>query len=158
MKVCRFSTPVWRFLSDAGGLMCTALRGYHCFVLHRRSIDRLVRKFPPRFSQIHAEHITSRYGVGYCEQLPDVPQEIEVVGYFCDDSLECVSVTVGGVLGRSDGNLYHITLSTEPHRRPEESNELIARAAPKPCCGLFLSAVPVFRLIKSRKEAREKLA
>ena len=132
-KLCVFLTPV----------------GYQCFVLCERSRQRLLAKYPPKFSQVEAHHITHEYGVAANSPLPVRPRQIEVVGYASDDSLECVVIKIDGQTHRPDGNVYHVTLSREPQRKARESNQLLTQAWQE-CGGLFLAADPHFRLIRKK--------
>lgn len=126
--------------------------GYQCFVLSERSRIRLLEKFPPKFSEVKAHHITYDFGVAVNAELPAVPEQIEVVGYASDDSLECLVVRVDGQLYRPDGNPYHITLSKEPHRHARESNDLLQKNWHK-TGAFFIAAEPQFRLIRKKKES-----
>lgn len=126
--------------------------GYQCFLLSERSRTRLLEKFPPKFREVKATHITHDYGVSATSELPVVPEQIEVVGYASDDSLECLVVRVDGQLYRPDGNPYHITLSKEPHRQARESNELLQKDWQK-TGSFFIAGEPQFRLIRKKKES-----
>lgn len=127
--------------------------GYQCFELTDGSRKRLLERFPPRFSQIEAQHITYDYGVSAAEKLPPTPKIIEVVGYASDDSIECVVVEVDGQVFRCDGQVYHVTLSREPHRRARESNDLL-KSEWKKEENLFLAAEPQFRVIQRAKRTQ----
>ncbi len=128
---------------------CISPTGYQCFLLTPGSRKRLLEKFPPKFSHVEADHITHEYGTTLSATLPPVPHVIEVVGYACDDSLECVAVTIDGQLRRTDGHIYHITLSREPNRRPKQSNELVENSR-EPAGKLFLAGEPHFRIIRKK--------
>jgi hypothetical protein len=101
-------------------------RGYQLFELTEESRNRLLKAYPPKFTDVVAEHITYRFGVARSVQLPALPNRIEVIGYICDDSLECVVVAVDGSYERPDGRVFHITLSKQSHRKARESNDVIA--------------------------------
>ncbi|MBY0547866.1 MAG: hypothetical protein K2W95_11260 [Candidatus Obscuribacterales bacterium] len=126
--------------------------GYQCFQLTERSRKRLLEKFPPKFSEVRANHITHDYGVSVTGELPAVPEQIEVIGYASDGSLECLVVRVDGQLYRPDGNPYHITLSNEPHRQAKESNELLEKGWQK-IGAFFIAGEPQFRLIRKKRES-----
>lgn len=122
--------------------------GYQCFELNQGSRERILERFPPKFSQVEAHHITYEYGVSYCVDLPPTPKIIEVVGYACDQSLECLVVSIDGEITRTDGLIYHITLSHQPERSARESNDLLQSNTWQNCGGIFLSGEPQFRVIK----------
>ena len=84
--------------------------------------DRLIARFPPKYENVIADHVTLRVGG---QDLPPKPAA-EVVGRADDgQSLECLVVELDGATGRPDGSTYHITWSLGPGRRPIESNDLL---------------------------------
>ena len=89
-------------------------------------------KFPPKFSIPEAHHVTLAYGISRDYSLPDLNQ-IKVVGYSSDCSLEALVVEIDGKTKREKNNpkmkegLYHITLSRELKRRPLEANDLVLK-------------------------------
>ena len=125
--------------------------GYQCFVLTERSRLRLLAKFPPKFTEVEAHHITHDYGVAVTCTLPSAPEQIEVIGYACDDSLECLVVRVDGQTYRPDGNVYHVTLSREPHRKARESNEMLQKDWQK-TPSFYIVGEPKFRVIRRKKD------
>lgn len=102
-------------------------RGYQHFKLIDSARENLLGKYPPKFVDVVAHHITYAYGVRRREPMPITPKSIEVIGYSSDDSLECLVVEVDGTYNRPDGGIFHITLSKEPHRAAKESNDVLAR-------------------------------
>ena len=84
--------------------------------------ERLLERFPPRYEEVIADHVTLRFG----SELPPKPGESRVVGR-CDDgqSLECLVVALDGTTDRPDGSTYHITWSLGPGRKAVESNEVL---------------------------------
>ena len=88
----------------------------------------ILKKFPPKFSDVKADHVTLEYGVPKDSPTPP-PATVIVVGYASDDSLEALAVTVDGELKRPDGKVYHITLSLDRSkgRTPVESAALLAQ-------------------------------
>lgn len=121
--------------------------GYQCYALTAGSRERLLEAYRPKFAKVTADHVTHNFGVPASEELPPEPRWIEVVGYACDDSLECVIVEVDGKLQRPDGGTYHITISREPHRQARESNDLIAGGWQNKS-GLFLAAKSEFKMLR----------
>src|SRR5688572_21480797 len=88
-------------------------RGYQLFELTEESRSRLLKAYPPKFTDVKADHITYRFGVTRSVPMPVQPHRIEVLGYICDDSLECVVVAVDDTYERPDGRVFHITLSKQ---------------------------------------------
>jgi hypothetical protein len=84
--------------------------------------DRLIARFPPKYENVIADHVTLRLGG---RDLPRKPAA-DVVGRADDgQSLECLVVELDGTTRRPDGSTYHITWSLGPGRRPIESNDLL---------------------------------
>src|SRR5437762_1212076 len=83
---------------------------------------RLLERFPPKYENVIADHVTLRVGA---TALPPKP-ESRVVGYADDGtSLECLVVELDGTTDRPDGSTYHITWSLGPGRNPIESNDVL---------------------------------
>lgn len=84
--------------------------------------ELLLQRFPPKYDEVVADHVTLRVGG---TQLPPTP-EAEVVGRADDnDSLECLVVKLDGTTDRPDGSTYHITWSLGPGREAVESNDVL---------------------------------
>jgi GNAT superfamily N-acetyltransferase len=101
---------------------------YLAYELDGKSRASLLEKFPPKFPDVVAHHVTVKHGVKHSDPLPEA-EPVKVVGYASDESLECAVVEVGGTTERPDGSTYHITLSLDRSkgRMPVESNELLAQ-------------------------------
>lgn len=87
--------------------------------------ESLLRRFPPTYANVVADHVTLR--VGATSDTP-LPREVdaEIVGRADDgDSLECLVVSLDGSTDRPDGSTYHITWSLGPGRKPRESNDVL---------------------------------
>ncbi|HXH53001.1 MAG TPA: hypothetical protein VNH53_06190 [Sphingomicrobium sp.] len=87
--------------------------------------DILLRRFPPRYDNTIADHVTLRTGAS--DETP-LPREVDarVVGHADDgDSLECLVVELDGTVDRPDGSIYHITWSLGPGRKARESNDVL---------------------------------
>ena len=101
---------------------------YQQFVLDQASKAKLLRRFPPKFSQSIAHHITEHFDVPADSGTPNKPHTVKVVGYASDEYLECVVCEVDGKLKAPDGRTYHVTLSLDPsHRESNDSNKVIAQ-------------------------------
>lgn len=96
--------------------------------LDRRQREQLLRRFPPRYADPIADHVTLRSNA-LGDPLPG-PVEAHIIGRADDrDSLEAMVVTVNGTCDRPDGSIYHITWSLDEAkgRRAKESNDLLKR-------------------------------
>ena len=83
---------------------------------------RLLERFPPRYENVIADHVTLRVGAS---DLPEKPVA-RIVGRADDGtSLECLVVELDGTTDRPDGSTYHITWSLGPGRRAVESNDVL---------------------------------
>jgi hypothetical protein len=90
---------------------------------HERS--ELLERFPPRYDNVIADHVTLRVGASSDTPLPRKPQA-RIVGRADDgNTLECLVVELDGTTGRPDGSTYHITWSLGPGREARESNDVL---------------------------------
>ena len=88
--------------------------------------DELLKRFPPRYANIVADHVTLKFG----DRAAVLPSETtgEIVGEADDGTgVQAMVVRIGGTTDRPDGSTYHITWSLAPGRRAKESNDVIAR-------------------------------
>ena len=93
--------------------------------LPREDRQRLLDRFPPKYENVVADHVTLRTGATPDTPLPRKPQA-EVVGRADDGkSLECLVVELDGTTDRPDGSTYHITWSLGPGRKARESNDVL---------------------------------
>jgi hypothetical protein len=92
----------------------------------------LLERFPTKYENVVADHVTLRTGATPETPLPR-EVEAEVVGHADDgDSLECLVVSIDGTTDRPDGSTYHITWSLGPGRRARESNDVLRDRGWKP--------------------------
>jgi len=85
----------------------------------------LLERFPPKYENVVADHVTLRVGATPATPLPRKP-EARIVGRADDaDSLECLVVELDGTTDRPDGSTYHITWSLGPGRKARESNDVL---------------------------------
>ncbi|HEU5068261.1 MAG TPA: hypothetical protein VFT61_08765 [Sphingomicrobium sp.] len=92
----------------------------------------LLDRFPPKYENVVADHVTLRTGA--TAETP-LPREVEaaIVGQADNgDSLECLVVSIDGTTDRPDGSTYHITWSLGPGRRARESNDVLRDRGWKP--------------------------
>jgi hypothetical protein len=85
----------------------------------------LLQQFPPRYSNVIADHVT------LCRTSADAPlpdrAEAEIVGRADDGAgVEAMVVRLNGTTDRPDGSTYHITWSLADGRAAKESNDVIA--------------------------------
>jgi 8-oxo-dGTP pyrophosphatase MutT (NUDIX family) len=99
---------------------------YTAYVLTDASRAKLLEKFPPKFPDVIAHHVTLKFGVPQDSAAPE-PADLKVVGYTADDSLEAAIVSVNGSTERPDGSTYHVTLSLDRSkgRKPVHSNAVV---------------------------------
>jgi hypothetical protein len=84
--------------------------------------ERLLRRFPPKYEYVIADHVTLSIGDGRLPAKPDA----RIVGRADDgDSLECLVVELDGTTDRPDGSTYHITWSLGLGRKAVESNDVL---------------------------------
>ena len=100
--------------------------------LQRDEREELLRRFPPKYENVIADHVTLRTGATPATPLPRKP-EARIVGRADDGkSLECLVVELDGTTDRPDGSTYHITWSLGPGRRARESNDVLRDRGWKP--------------------------
>jgi hypothetical protein len=87
--------------------------------------EALLQRFPPRYDEVVADHVTLRVGATPQTPLPRKP-EARIVGRADDgNSLECLVVELDGTTDRPDGSTFHITWSLGPGRKARESNDVL---------------------------------
>lgn len=97
---------------DAGWLLDAATRA------------ELLRRFPPRYANPIAHHVTAKPSPPPGERPPSVT--CRVVGRADDGAgVEAMVVEMDGATDRPDGCTYHITWSLEAGRKARESNDVI---------------------------------
>ena len=93
--------------------------------LDRDQRRELLLQFPPKFSEVIADHVTLSARVDRKSALPSESTG-EIVGRAEDGrGVEAMVVSIGGTTDRPDGSTYHITWSLEKGRRAKESNDVI---------------------------------
>jgi hypothetical protein len=94
--------------------------------LPRDERDSLLQRFPPKYANAVADHVTLRVGSTPATPLPREPETARIIGRADDgDSLECLVVELDGTTDRPDGSTYHITWSLGPDRKARESNDVL---------------------------------
>lgn len=86
---------------------------------------RLLARFPPKYEQVVADHVTLAAQVGAGAPLPR-ERSAEIVGISDDGAgVEALVVAIGGTNDRPDGSSYHLTWSLGEGREAVESNAVI---------------------------------
>lgn len=94
--------------------------------LDRSDRADLLARFPPRYPEVVADHIT----FGRVDGAPPMPtaDRARIVGRADDGAgVEAMVVEVSGTTERPTGGIYHITWSLAEGREARESNDAIAR-------------------------------
>ena len=119
-------------------------RGYTCYRLADTARVELMTVFVPRFPKMICEHVTHKFYVK--ENEPILNATVRLIGYKSCDGLECLVVEVNGNSVRSDGSLYHITLSYNPEA--VVADDIKAKAAEKGfnSCNTYIPAHSNFLL------------
>jgi len=94
--------------------------------LDRSQRGDLLERFPPRYSDVDADHVTLRTNAIRDPLPPEV--DARIIGRADDgDSLEAMVVRIDGTTDRPGGSIFHITWSLDKARgrQPRESNDLL---------------------------------
>jgi hypothetical protein len=87
--------------------------------------ERLLQRFPPKYENVVADHVTLSTGATAATPAPRKPKA-SIVGRADDGkSLECLVVELDGTTDRPDGSTYHITWSLGAGRKARESNDVL---------------------------------
>jgi hypothetical protein len=94
--------------------------------LDRGERAELLERFPPKYRNQVADHVTLAGKAGQDSALPQ-ENEGEIIGRADEGrGVEAMVVRIAGTSDRPDGSIYHITWSLEDGRRAKESNDVIA--------------------------------
>jgi len=100
--------------------------------LDRSQRDELLRRLPPKYRNVIADHVTLAARVEQATPLP-AALAAEVVGHIDDDhGVEALVVAIEGTTDRPDGSTYHLTWSLGPRRTAKESNDALANGPWQP--------------------------
>jgi hypothetical protein len=103
--------------------------------------DALLDRFPPRYAQVIAHHVTLKFGDR--EAQPPGETEAEIVGEADDGvGVQALVVEIGGITARPDGGCFHITWSLAPGREAKESNDVIAARGWRPVAPTPVRLIP----------------
>ena len=105
--------------------MSDATRFYTGWLLDAADRAALLERFPPRYEETVAHHVTLKFGDR--EARPPHEVEAEIVGVADDgQGVQALVVRIDGTTDRPDGSTYHITWSLAPGREARESNQVIS--------------------------------
>jgi hypothetical protein len=94
--------------------------------LDRTQRDALLQRFPPRYADPDADHVTLQAGAS--GPVPADPSSAVIIGHADDGAgLECMVVRLNGTTDRPDGSTFHITWSLDKAggRRAVQSNDVL---------------------------------
>jgi len=92
--------------------------------LDRSEREELLRRFPPRYPEAVADHVTLETTAETSPLPPEV--KAEIVGHADDGKgVEAMVVALDGTTDRPDGSTFHITWSLAGGRRAKESNDVL---------------------------------
>lgn len=115
--------------------------------LDRGQRAELLERFPPRYPDPDADHVTLAVGEER-RPLPG-PVDAKIVGH-ADDSrgLECLVVAINGSTDRPDGSTFHITWSLDKAggRKARESNDLLREQGWNPIADIIPVALEPAKL------------
>src|SRR4051794_12032436 len=93
--------------------------------LPRNERGQVLARFPPKYENVIADHVTLESGGTPGTPLPHEP-EARIVGQADDGrSLECLVVELDGTTDRPDGSTFHITWSLGVGRNARESHDVL---------------------------------
>ncbi|HET6526888.1 hypothetical protein [Sphingopyxis sp.] len=94
--------------------------------------ETLLMRFPPRYPNVVADHVTLRYGTDARTELP-AEHAGAVIGEADDGAgVQALVVAIGGRSERGDGSHFHLTWSLAEGRKAKESNDVIAERGWQP--------------------------
>ena len=98
-------------------------RAYVGWAVDEAERAALLARFPPRYPEVVADHVTLK--LGKTPRLP-TPTIGEIVGEADDGrGVQAMVVRIDGTTDRPDGSTYHMTWSLGPGREAKESNDVL---------------------------------
>ena len=99
--------------------------------LDRQQRRELLERFPPRYGNVVADHVTLKTRAATDAPLPGATAGTLVGRADDGQGVECMVVAIGGSTDRpgpegGQGGTYHITWSLGPGRQARESNDVLA--------------------------------
>jgi hypothetical protein len=100
-------------------------RFYTGWLVDPEDREALLARFPPRYPEVVAHHVTQKYGD--CAAAAPEATSGTIVGEADDGAgVQALVVSIEGTTDRPDGSTYHITWSLAAGREARESNAVIA--------------------------------
>ena len=97
--------------------------------LDREQRRELIERFPARYANVVADHVTLKANVPADAPLPQATTAA-IVGRADDgQGVECMVVAIGGSTARPGQGTYHITWSLADGRAAKESNDVLAKGS-----------------------------
>ena len=94
------------------------------WLLAEEDRKRLLKRFPPKYEETVAHHVTLKSDAASDPLPPSV--EAKLIGRADDGrGVECMVVEIDRTTDRPDGSTYHITWSLGPDRQARESNDVL---------------------------------
>jgi hypothetical protein len=101
-------------------------RGYICWLLDEAGRQSLLESVPAQFATVVCHHVTLHFDVSSDTALPP-PKVGYVVGEIIDKGVQAVVVEIDGNTIRPDGERFHVTVSLDDGRFPEQARHLVRR-------------------------------
>lgn len=85
----------------------------------------LLQRFTPTHPDLICHHITHIFG---SDEVPPVA-DLHIIGYSCNEGIDCFVVSVDDKCIRPDGKIYHLTFSLDSAKgfKPVMSNDLLMK-------------------------------
>lgn len=93
--------------------------------LQSREREKLLRRFPPRYSTTIADHVTLIAKVAADTPMPDDTDALLVGCVDNGEGVEALVVEIKGSTARPGGGIWHVTWSLAEGRRARESNDVL---------------------------------
>jgi len=118
---------------------------YLGYLLSAESQQELLKRFPPKYSGVKADHVTFKFPAARGDAPPPAPGSARVIGYAdAGEGVEAAVVEIDGTTRRPDGQTYHITISVDPARGKESAhaNDLLRERGFQPVSALEIALEP----------------
>ena len=97
---------------------------YSAYLLAEESKVKLLKRFPPKFPVVIAHHCTYKFPD---KQPAPCLKSAYVIGYACNERIECLVIKIDNSHQRPHGGTFHITwsLDADQKAKPKYSNDLL---------------------------------
>jgi hypothetical protein len=100
--------------------------GYVCWIVTEQDRNRILDFIPAHYPTVVCHHVTLAFDVTSNYPLPP-PTTGYIVGEIMDKGIQALVVEINGDTIRWDNERYHITLSLDEGKFPEEARRLVRR-------------------------------